>query len=153
MDTDASGEGQGAVLSQSIEGHDHETAYACRTLNRAKRKYCATRHEMCGPFNTLGHTCMASDSQCILTTVPCDRCEVFVYWSSGQVVRLLGLSKNWFHTRDRIQTSGKSWRLHSSQRYFHESIITKTLWSQCDHLSRKQHSVASVARCPGRGFE
>eukprot|EP00731_Ephydatia_muelleri_P000986 Em0001g986a len=46
VDTDASGEGLGAVLSQNIEGHDHVISYASRTLNKAERKYCATRREM-----------------------------------------------------------------------------------------------------------
>ena len=46
VDTDASGEGLGPVLSQNIEGHDHVISYASRTLNKAERKYCATRREM-----------------------------------------------------------------------------------------------------------
>ena len=46
LDTDASGEGLGAVLSQVIEGEEKVVAYASKTLTRTERKYCATRREM-----------------------------------------------------------------------------------------------------------
>ena len=46
LDTDASGDGLGAVLSQVIEGREHVIAYASRVLSRTERKYCATRQEM-----------------------------------------------------------------------------------------------------------
>ena len=46
LDTDASGEGLGAVLSQVIEGREHVIAYASRVLTKSERKYCATRREM-----------------------------------------------------------------------------------------------------------
>ena len=45
LDTDASGEGLGAVLSQVIDGREH-IAYASRVLTKSERKYCATRWEM-----------------------------------------------------------------------------------------------------------
>ena len=46
VDTDASGEGLGAVLSQVIDGHECVVSYASRVLSRSERKYCATRREM-----------------------------------------------------------------------------------------------------------
>eukprot|EP00731_Ephydatia_muelleri_P017386 Em0010g484a len=46
LDTDACGEGLGAVLSQAIEGEEKVVAYASKTLTRTERKYCATRREM-----------------------------------------------------------------------------------------------------------
>ena len=45
-DTDASGEGLGAVLSQTINGMEHVIAYASRTLTHTEKRYCATRREM-----------------------------------------------------------------------------------------------------------
>ena len=46
LDTDASGEGLGAVLSQSREGQECEVAYASRSLSRTEKQYCATRREL-----------------------------------------------------------------------------------------------------------
>ena len=46
VDTDASGDGIGAVLSQRINERELVVAYASRVLSRAERKYCATRREM-----------------------------------------------------------------------------------------------------------
>ncbi|KRZ81628.1 Retrovirus-related Pol polyprotein from transposon 17.6, partial [Trichinella sp. T8] len=46
VDTDASGDGLGAVLSQDIAIKEHVVAYASRTRSKTERKYCATRREM-----------------------------------------------------------------------------------------------------------
>ena len=46
VDTDASGDGLGAVLLQRIDGREHIVAYANRVLSRVERRYCATRREM-----------------------------------------------------------------------------------------------------------
>ncbi|MCG8045580.1 MAG: RNase H-like domain-containing protein, partial [Candidatus Thiodiazotropha endolucinida] len=46
LDTDASNQAIGAVLSQKIENKERVVAYASRTLSKSERKYCVTRKEL-----------------------------------------------------------------------------------------------------------
>ena len=46
LDTDASDQAIGGVLSQNINGHERVIAYASRTLSRPERRYCVTRKEL-----------------------------------------------------------------------------------------------------------
>ena len=46
LDTDASGTGIGAVLSQVQDGMEKVISYAGRTLSKAERNYCVTRREL-----------------------------------------------------------------------------------------------------------
>ncbi|KRX34720.1 Retrovirus-related Pol polyprotein from transposon, partial [Trichinella murrelli] len=46
VDTDATGDELGAVLSQIIAGQERVAAFASCTLSKSERKYCATRREM-----------------------------------------------------------------------------------------------------------
>ena len=46
LDTDASGYGIGAVLSQVQDGRERVIAYGSRTLTKEERKYCVTRQEL-----------------------------------------------------------------------------------------------------------
>jgi hypothetical protein len=46
LDTDASNEGLGAVLSQEQDGEYRVLVYASRSLSSAERSYCTTRKEL-----------------------------------------------------------------------------------------------------------
>ena len=46
LDTDASNQAIGAVLSQNIDGKECVIAYASRVLTKAERRYCVTRKEL-----------------------------------------------------------------------------------------------------------
>ena len=46
LDTDASGVGIGAVLSQEQDGKERVIAYGSRTLTKEERRYCVTRREL-----------------------------------------------------------------------------------------------------------
>ena len=46
LDTDASGYGIGAVLSQIQDGRERVLAYGSRTLTKEERRYCVTRKEL-----------------------------------------------------------------------------------------------------------
>ena len=51
LDTDASDQAIGAVLSQRIEGKEHVIAYASRTLTKSERRYCVTRKKLLAVIN------------------------------------------------------------------------------------------------------
>ena len=46
LDTDASGDGLGAVLSQTQDGEERVIAYWSKTLSAPERNYCVTRREL-----------------------------------------------------------------------------------------------------------
>ena len=46
LDTDASDQGIGAVLSQVTDGQEQVVAYGSRVLTKQERKYCVTRREL-----------------------------------------------------------------------------------------------------------
>ena len=55
LDTDASDEGIGTVLSQVKEGKEHVVAYYSAKLNKAERNYCTTRKELLAVVKSLEH--------------------------------------------------------------------------------------------------
>jgi len=55
LDTDASGEAIGAVLSQNIDGKERVVAYASRCLDRTERQYCVTRRELLAVVHFIRH--------------------------------------------------------------------------------------------------
>ena len=57
VDTDASVERLGAVLSQYVSGVERVIAFASRSLSKAERKYCATRHEILALVWAIKHFC------------------------------------------------------------------------------------------------
>ena len=46
LDTDASADGAGAVLSQCLGGEERVVAYYSKTFNTPQRNYCVTRREL-----------------------------------------------------------------------------------------------------------
>jgi transposase InsO family protein len=55
LDTDASGVGVGAVLSQIQEGEERAVAYYSKTLSPAERNYCVTRRELLAVVKAMKH--------------------------------------------------------------------------------------------------
>ena len=55
LDTDASLEGVGAVLSQIQEGRERPVAYFSKTLTPAERNYCVTRRELLAVVMSMKH--------------------------------------------------------------------------------------------------
>ena len=55
LDTDASAEGVGAVLSQVKEGHERVVAYYSAKFSKPERNYCVTRKELLAVMKGLEH--------------------------------------------------------------------------------------------------
>ena len=55
LDTDASNEGVGAVLSQELDGQERVIAYFSKSLSRSERNYCITRKELLAIVKAVGH--------------------------------------------------------------------------------------------------
>ena len=55
LDTDASGVGIGAVLSQKQGGTERVVAYYSRVLTKSERNYCVTRRELLAVIDAIKH--------------------------------------------------------------------------------------------------
>ena len=55
MDTDASNEAAGAVLSQMVEGEECVVAYYSKTFSPPQRNYCVTRRELLAVVMAVNH--------------------------------------------------------------------------------------------------
>ncbi len=55
LDTDVSGAGIGAVLSQVQDGQERVIAYASKTMNRTPRRYCTTQRELLAVVTFVKH--------------------------------------------------------------------------------------------------
>ena len=55
LDTDASGVGLGAILSQEQDGHERVIGYYSRSLTKSERHYCVTRRELLAVVDALKH--------------------------------------------------------------------------------------------------
>ena len=66
LDTDASAEGIGAMLSQAKEGKEYVLAYYSSKFSKPERNYCVTRKELLA-IVTSTRTCMELSSSSVLT--------------------------------------------------------------------------------------
>ncbi|GBN84493.1 Transposon Ty3-G Gag-Pol polyprotein [Araneus ventricosus] len=55
LDTDASNEGIGAVLSQNMGNEEHVVAYFSKSLGKPERNYCVTRKELLAIVKSIEH--------------------------------------------------------------------------------------------------
>ena len=55
LDTDASAEALGSVLSQVQDGHERVICYYSRTFNKPERNYCVTRKELLAIVDSVKH--------------------------------------------------------------------------------------------------
>ncbi len=55
LDTDASGDGIGAVLSQVWPGGVRVVAYYSKVLSKAEKSYCVTRQELLAAISAIRH--------------------------------------------------------------------------------------------------
>ncbi|XP_055877105.1 uncharacterized protein LOC106074369 [Biomphalaria glabrata] len=55
LDTDASGTGIGAVLSQKVDETERVIAYFSRSFSKAERNYCVTRRELLAVVDAIKH--------------------------------------------------------------------------------------------------
>jgi predicted aspartyl protease len=55
LDTDASANAMGAVLTQCQNGEDKVIAYASKTFSKEQRNYCTTRRELCAVVTFIKH--------------------------------------------------------------------------------------------------
>ncbi|KAG8184468.1 hypothetical protein JTE90_002315 [Oedothorax gibbosus] len=55
LDTDASKEGIGAVLSQEVDGKERVIAYFSKSLSKPERNYCVTRKELLAIVKAVEH--------------------------------------------------------------------------------------------------
>jgi phage anti-repressor protein len=55
VDTDASADGAGAVLSQCLGGQERVVAYYSKTFSSCQRNYCVTRRELLAVIMAVSH--------------------------------------------------------------------------------------------------
>ena len=69
LDSDASGEALGSVLSQIQDGHERVIGYYSRSFTRAERNYCVTRRELLAIVDSVKHWhCYLYGSKCTVRT-------------------------------------------------------------------------------------
>ncbi|ROT61688.1 hypothetical protein C7M84_020536 [Penaeus vannamei] len=114
LDTDASQEGVGAVLSQLRDGQEYMVAYYSSKFSKPERNYCITRKELAAVVKGLS------------------RFHHYLYEPEGQLARWLGKLEQYNY-----QVVHRAGRVHSNA----DSLSRRPCEPDCNHCFRRESEI------------
>ena len=143
LDTDASADGVGAVLSQVKEGKEWVVAYFSTKFSKPERNYCVTRKELAAVMKSLGHFhhFLYGAKFTIRTDHAALRWLKTLREPEGQLARWLGKLEQYNY-----QIVHRAGKLHSNA----DSLSRRPCEPGCAHCSRRE-PVVTCQRLQVRG--
>lgn len=144
LDTDASAEGIGAVLSQVKDGKEHVVAYFSAKFSRPEKNYCVTRKELLAVVRSLAHfhPYLYGAEFTIRTDHAALRWLKTLKDPEGQLARWLGRLEQYHY---RIEH--RSGRSHTNA----DSLSRRPCEPWCKHCSRRENNPVCRRLCVDGG--